>query len=625
MGKLRGIIAKISLFVLLGLLILSFALWGVGDIFRGQQASDNVAVVGEREISSNAYRQAFMQAYNRQRQILGEDFTIEMARQIGLDRQVLEQLIADELLIQHAAKLGLVTTEKQIQDVIVSTPSFQNSEGEFDRLQFQQLLRSNQMSEAQLVASLRQDIPVNQISSALAAPLRVPQALKEQISQYREERRIADYIAIPRAGMDDVEVPDEETLRSFYEERRDEFMAPEYRRVSYIHLSPDVVRDSIGVDESRLRDAYQARKEEFSVPEERSVEQGLFDDQETAQQAYEALQAGEDFSAVIEEASGDAPIELGFVRSGDLPDSLANDVFDLEQGEVTPPLESSFGWHVIRVNEIREGNEPEFEEVRDQLREEVIEYEAVEATVTLANDLDDLLAGGAPLEEAAQEMNLDVQVIEAVDSEGRNREGETIDNLPDRESFLSEAFSLSEGQESLLIETSSGDSYFVLQVDAVEDPAPRPLEQVANEIEDLWIREQHEDQAYALAEELEAQAAAGKPLEELAEENGLEVQETDALLRSDDGPSRDLVSQLFSLDEEEIALSQGPQGPIVARLKEIVPAEAENDNEENGAELEAELQQGLGNDLETLFRRGLENEYEVTINEDRLQRAIPSY
>ncbi|WP_022726983.1 peptidyl-prolyl cis-trans isomerase [Fodinicurvata sediminis] len=625
MGKLRGIIAKISLFVLLGLLILSFALWGVGDIFRGQQASDNVAVVGEREISSNAYRQAFMQAYNRQRQILGEDFTIDMARQIGLDRQVLEQLIADELLIQHAAKLGLVTTDKQIQEVIVSTPSFQNSEGEFDRLQFQQLLRSNQMSEAQLVASLRQDIPVNQISSALAAPLSVPQALKEQIKQYRDERRIADYIVIPRASMSDVEAPDEETLRSFYEERRDEFMAPEYRRISYIHLSPDVVRDTIGVDETRLRDEFEARKDEFSVPEERSVEQGLFDNQEAAREAYEALEAGGDFSTVIEETSGDSPIELGFVRSDDLPDSLANDVFDLEEGEVTPPLESSFGWHIIRVNEIREGNEPEFEEVRDQLREEVIEYEAVEATVTLANDLDDLLAGGAPLEEAAQEMNLDVQVIEAVDSEGRNREGETIENLPDRENFLSEAFSLSEGQESLLIETSSGDSYFVLQVDAVEDPAPRPFEEVANEIEGLWIREQREDQAYALAEELESQAAAGESLEDLAVENDLEVQETTALLRSDDGPSRDLVSQLFSLAEGEITLSQGSRGPIVARLKEIVPAAAENANEEDGVELETELQQGLGNDLETLFRRGLENEYEVTINEDRLQRAIPSY
>ncbi|MGM0560618.1 MAG: SurA N-terminal domain-containing protein [Pseudomonadota bacterium] len=625
MGKLRGIIAKVSLFVLLGLLILSFALWGVGDIFRGQQEPDNVAVVGEREISSNAYRQAFMQAYDRQKQVLGEDFTIEMARQIGLDRQVLEQLIADELLIQHARKLGLVTTEEQIRDVIVSTPSFQNSEGEFDRLRFQQLLRNNQMSEAQLVASLRQDIPVNQITSALAAPLKAPEALSEQIRQYREERRIADYIVIPRADMDDVDPPDEETLRSFYEERRDEFMAPEYRRVSYIHLSPDDVRDTVGVDESRLREEYQARKDEFSVAEERSVEQGLFDDQETAQQAYEAIQAGENYSDVIEETSGEAPIELGFVRSDDLPESLAEDVFELEQDEITPPLESSFGWHIIRVKEIREGEEPEFEEVRERLREEVIEYEAVEATVSLANELDDLLAGGAPLEEAAQEMNLDVKVIEALDSEGRNREGETIEDLPDRERFLSEAFSLSEGQESLLIETSSGDSYFVLQVDAVEDPAPRPFEEISNEIETLWIREQREEQAYALAEELEAQVAEGKLLDAIAEENGVETQETDALLRSDDGPSRDLVSQLFSSAEGDVVLSQGTQGPIVARLKEIVPAEAESEDAESGTELQAELEQGLRNDLETLFRRGLESDYEVTINEDRLQRAIPSY
>ncbi|MFD1379172.1 peptidylprolyl isomerase [Fodinicurvata halophila] len=328
------------------------------------------------------------------------------------------------------------------------------------------------MSEQQLINSLRQDIPVNQITAALAAPLQVPDALSEQIRQYREERRIAEYLVIPRSSVEGVETPDEATLRSFYEEHQDTFMAPEYRRVSYIHLSPDDVRDSVGISEERLREEYEARRKELSVPEERQVEQGLFDSREEAQAAYEDIRNGGDFTEVIEDTSGEAPIELGFVRQGDLPESLAENVFSLEEGGVTEPLESSFGWHVIRVNEIQEGEEPSFEAAREQIRNELVEYEAVEATVSLANELDDLLASGAPLEEAAQEMNLELQTIEAIDSEGRNREGQQIEGLPDREHFLSETFSLSEGQESLLIETSEGDSYFVLQVDAVEEPAP---------------------------------------------------------------------------------------------------------------------------------------------------------
>lgn len=625
MGKLRGIVAKVFLFAILGLLILSFALWGVGDIFRGQQAPDNVAEVGEREISSNAYRQAFMDAYNRQRQMLGEDFSIEMARQIGLDRQVLEQLIADELLLQHANRLGMVVTEEQIRQVLVSTPAFQDSEGQFDRARFQQLLRSNQMSEQQLVNSLRQDIPVNQITSALAAPLQVPDALREQIRQYREERRVAEYLVVPRSSVEDIETPDETTLRSFYEDRLDTFMAPEYRRVSYIHLSPEDVRDSVGISEQRLREEYEARREELSVPEERQVEQGLFDSEDEARAAYEEIRTGGDFAEVIEDTSGEAPIELGFVRQEDLPESLAENVFSLEEGAVTEPLESSFGWHVIRVNEIREGEEPSFEAAREQIRNELVEFESVEATVSLANELDDLLAGGAPLEEAAQEMNLELQSIEAIDSEGRNREGQPIEGLPDRERFLSETFSLSEGQESLLIETSEGDSYFVLQVDAVEEPAPRPFEEVRTEVRELWEREQRDAQAHETAEEILSRAKGGESLEAIAEDEGLTLRQTEPLLRSAEEPSRDLVSQMFSLEVDEAAISEGPQGPIVTRLTEIVPADAQTGDENAQSELQSELEQALRNDLETMFRRGLENEYEVTIHEDRLERAIPAF
>lgn len=620
MGKLRGIVAKVFLYALFGLLILSFAVWGIGDMFRGRTAAPVVAEVGEQEVTQEEFRRAFSSEYNRLRQMLGGDFDIQQAQALGLPQQILSNLVDQRLYQAHARELGLTVTDDQVRQEIFSVPAFQNEQGEFDRFRYEQALRMGQLTEADLVQELHDEMLRSRLLSAVLGGMEAPTALAGGLYAYRNESRTADYVVVEPDAAAALPEPSEEELQAHYENLVDQFQAPEYREVSWLHIDPAALVDGETFPEEELRTAYDERMHLYSEPERRRVEQILLEEESEAEAARERLVSGASFAAVAEDMTGTAPVDLGLVAREDMPEALAGSVFSAEEGNVTEPVESAFGWHLIRIVEVEEERVRPFEEVRDELAIELSDREAVESAIALANRLDDLLAAGAAIEEAADDLNLRLHQAEAIDSSGENRQGETVEDLPARERFIETVFSTQAGDTTLLVETEAG-GYFVLRVDGIIPPAARPFEEVREDVLANWQAQEREALAFERADELAERLHQGEALSALAEAEGLALQSTPAVQRQGSAPSPELVEQLFEADVGEVIVASGPEWPLLAVLESIESADSET-AEQALSELRQDTSGRLRQDMEQSFRLALEAEYGVTFNQRRIDDVL---
>ncbi len=627
MDKLRGIFAKIFVFILFGLLILSFAIWGIGDMLRGGSGDAVVASVGDRKISEPEYRRAFARTYSNLQQRFGGAFDVEMARSLAVPQQVLQQLLDTAAFENKVEDLGMVVTDEQVRDAILAQPAFQNEAGRFDRLRYEQVLRNNQLSEGQFVEILRKDIAREQIVSALAAAAKAPEVLTEALFRYGEEKRVADYILISLVSLPETAPPSDEVLAQFYQDYADSFRAPEYRSLTYLYLKPADFEGEVTVDDEELRRIYDLRQDELGKPERRGLQQMLFETEEAAQAALERLRSGQSFASVAEETTGKAPVDLGVVEAKQLVDEVAAAAFAVQQGEVAGPVESPFGWHLLYVTSLEPAYMPSFEEVRDRLLAEARSAQALDSLIAVANQLDDSLAGGARLEEAADRLALTVHKVDAVDAEGNDQAGQAVSDLPDRNRFLATAFETEAGADSLLIETAAA-GYFVLRVDSVIPPAVRPLEEVRDRVRELWIQQERERVAREQAEALAERLRGAETLAALAQELDTSVLTTAPVTRTERDPAKtpsaELSASLFQIQPEDVTISGTPLGPVVARLKQVIEPDPSGDKAALD-QIAERTTQGLRADLLTLYTEALKARYGVQVNQQQIDSIVLSF
>ncbi|MCH9013245.1 MAG: SurA N-terminal domain-containing protein, partial [Proteobacteria bacterium] len=482
--KRKNIVVKIVTFALFGMLIASFAVWGIGDIFRTPAQIRAVAEVGEQPIHQQDYARALRREINRVGRRFGAQLEIDQARALGIPDLVLSQMIGRALFDQKAAGLDLLVTDAQVRRLVHREPAFQNSLGEFDRNRFDQQLRNMGMGEGEYIETLRRDITRQQIAGAVSEAVAAPRQLAEAMYRYREERRVARVLVIPNNSITDLPAPDPAALEAFHKEFSDRFMAPERRGVTLIQLRVADLAAEVAVSENRLREEFEARFEDLATPERRTIEQIVLDDEETARDAETRLNGGAGFATVARELTGADPVDLGALEKEDLPTELADAAFSIEVEAASAPLESPLGWHILRILKVEPAKEPIFADVRERLARDIAMGLAVESRDSIANQLDDELAAGATIEEAGRSLGLALRYIDAIDRQGKTPAGEPVEDLPpDR--FLAVAFETEAGTESLLTESGGGD-YFILRVDTVTPAQLRPLDQVREQVIELW-------------------------------------------------------------------------------------------------------------------------------------------
>ena len=607
---------KIFLFIL----VVSFGIWGVADFINSAKDVPLAKVAG-KAISAQEYNANFRRELFRLQQQYGPDYTSAKAREMGLDREVLRQMLVGIMYDREAAQLSLTASDDTIAKSIRENASFRDSLGQFDKNIFRRVLNDNGFSEKEYLHRARMDLTRQQLIAAIGSGVVVPQKIAAAFYMMREEQRIADILYIPQSAVGKISGPDDAALEAFYKANAALFTAPEIRMVSYLTLRPEELAKTITPDEKELHEQYDARLAEFTVSSMRNLQQFVLPDEAAARAARARIKDGKDFEKVAKQTSGMSPkdLELREVTREMLPADIAGAVFALKEQEISQPLKSPLGWHLVRITAARQERVPPFEEVRNRIAADLALSKATEKAIEYSTRLEDARAGGASLEEAAKEFHLTLHVVTGVDRQGTGPDGKPAANLVDDPKFLDDIFETEEGSESDLRENKQG-GYYVLRVDSVTPAAVRPLATVRSEATAAWRAQATAEKLLKLADDTLKAAEDGKPLKEIAGTLGLKVTQSPPIQRSftNDQINAALTAKLFTGKPGSSFGEPAPTGGYtIVHLSEIKTPSA-NDKADAVASVGHDMAKIYADDVLAQYQSVLERRYDVEINQNRL-------
>lgn len=610
---IRSKVTSIFVKILFVLLIVSFAIWGIGDVFFGSPAGRVAVKIGD---DVRYTTQEVATQFEDARRRLGVPLTAEQAMQLGVLDQVMQNLVTEGLMRAAIQSLDLsVGTDRVVQFV---RTRFVDQTGQFDRARYQTFLANNGWTEDEFVSRLRQDFARRQLIDALSAVDAAPAPVVDRLLAYREERRVAQVVAIPAAAIAEPPAPDAATLDGYYEAGKARYEEPEYRSVTWAAIAPATIAKDIDVPEDELRAAYDEHAGRFATPERREVQQILFDTEAAARAARDRIESGEDFAAVARDTAGidEAGLGLGLLTRDGLPDGTADTVFALSQDGVSAPVESPFGWHLFRVLAIQPGITTPFEDAKAELRNEIAHDRALDRVYEVANKLEDALAGGATLEEAAKAQELPIRKVEGLARSGARKGGGQAEGLPGGQ-FAELAFETPRGQQSSLGEGDGG-SFFVLRVDSVEAPRTPSLDEIRSRVLADWTADRRLELAEERADALAEKARNGGDLEALAAADAFRAAELPPVTRNGrgvpDGYPGTLAATLFGIkDSGGVAVTADDTQALVVRLVRVEPADPAASPEVRDS-IASQIAQGVESDVIELLLANLRERFGVEVD-----------
>ena len=622
-NKVTGIFIK----VLFGLLALSFVAWGIGDVFRNRATGVEVARVGSIDISAQQVSREFDRQMKQLRQVLGPQFDTEQAKQLGVVDRAVATIVARTLYDVYIDRLGLMVSDDEVRRIVETDPMLQSGLGVFDRARFQALLNQIGMDEATYVATVRRDTLRKWLAAAVTDGVQPPDTLADRLYRYRNEARVAETLMVENAKMPAPPAPDEATLMKYHDDNAQYFQSPEYRAITFARLMPEEFAAKIQVSDADLQAAFEQRAAEFDQPERRTVEQIVLQDAAKAKEAAAKLAGGADFAAVAQEFTGAGPVPLGTVeRNGFVSDlsALSDAAFATDLGKTTEPLQSPLGWHILHVTAVEPATKASFEDAREQLEKDLRQEQSANAMVEAANKLDDALAGGADLADAAATVGLDAVKIDAVDGNGNGPDGQPVQALADSPIGIALAFQTETGETSSLTEEPNG-GYVILRVDGSTPPATKPLDQVHDQVLASWNAAERAKSAEARAGDIARQLAVGGDIKAIAAGLGVATRTSSPFKRDGTGADAnvtpDLAAKLFGVKIGEAAAGAAQGGQVVGRLTAINPADPTQDAA--GLEqLKADLRTQLEGDVLQQFGDRLRQSIGVETNQAAIDKLF---
>jgi peptidyl-prolyl cis-trans isomerase D len=620
----RGAARTLGL-ILVGLLVVSFAIWGIADIFRGY-GQQTLIRVGDTEINTQDYLRAQQEVLRTMSQQAGRSLSLQEARAAGLDARVLERLIGGAAVDTHAKHLGLGISEDALLAQIMKDPNFQGPDGKFNPLALQAALRNIGMSEAGYLYSMREQNLRRQLLSTIGKVAASPKALVDALTRFNEERRVLNYVLVPASAAGELPAPTDEQLKQYYENHKAKFTQPEYRKVGVLAVTPETVKDQVNITEADLKAAYEAQKDELGTPERRHLQQIALPDMAAAKATYDKIKAGTDFVEAAKEVGlSDTDIDLGKVTRDDLADpAIAEEAFKLDKDVVSEPIKGKLGsYAIIRVTKIDPGKTPTFEEAKGDIEKAILKDRASGAIFDMHDRIEDELAAGSTLSETADKLKLNYQVVDQVDREGRKPDGSTV-KLPAQKDLLNAAFATDVGVENDPLDARD-EGVIWYEVLGVTPSQLKPFDQVRADVEKDWRTEETRKKVAAYTQDLVSHLSSGsKTLEDVAKDLNTNVVPTTPLRRGDV-----TVNVLQPAVEQAFALSKGgfgsapsgvEEGRIVFQVNDIVlPPEL---NEHVLKQLEARVGRILSEDVVTEYFSALENRYGVSVNRPALAKLV---
>ncbi len=564
-----GIIAKLFI----GLLVMSFAVWGIADIFTGG-SGNSLAKVGNTEISQLEFQRVFRLEMRALSQRLGRNIDLNQARAVGLDREVLSRLVGQATLDTHISDLGLKLSNQAIADSIANNPAFKDGTGKFNRSQFQAVLFQNGISEDAYVESERNSLLRGQIGRIVETGIKPPDILLNTLYNYQSEKRQVTYFTVPAAAAGTTGEPTEAEVSSYYDLNKAEFKAPEYRKIAVLSLQPKDVADTIEITEQDLTQAYKQREKQFDRLEKREVLQITFSTKQEAEKARTGLTTFEDFKALAKERGlADGDLTLGTLEKSEIIDTkIAEAAFSLPENKISDPVEGSVSTAILYVKSLISGGKIPFDDVREKLKSTLALERAQDEILTFHDSIEDERAGGAMLSEIAKKLSLKAILIEAIDKSGNDRSGIKIAELPASPELLQQTFSGEVGVEIAPIETAAG-GYIWLEIEKIIPSTERPLSEAKTAVVESWKAKKRQEKLSAFSKTLIERVKSGESFLKVASSIGQKVDQSKELDRfaSDDNISRAGIAKIFVTDRDEIisAPATQPDKQVILKVAEI--------------------------------------------------------
>ncbi|ACL60414.1 SurA N-terminal domain-containing protein [Methylobacterium nodulans] len=616
-------LGKIVITVVFGLLIAGLAIFGIGDIFRGS-GSSTVATVGSTKISAEAVRSAYQNQIQRLARQVRRPITPDQARALGLDREVLSALVTEATLDQKTRDLGLRVSDDTVIRLIKEEPAFKGANGAFDIALFNDTLRQAGLSEAAFVQEQRAVAARLQLAEAITADLPVPLAVREAIHRYTAERRAAAFILLPESAAGEIPAPTDEEVKTYYDEHRSAFRAPEYRSVNLLVLDPATLAKPDAVTDAEARARYDADKSRYGTPERRTIQQIVFPNEADAAAALARIRSGEaPFESIAGERGLDPKsLDLGtFSRSELFDPAVADAAFGLQQGVVSEPVKGRFGTVLLRVTAIEPGSVKPYEEVAGQIRTEIARERAGDNLEKVHDAIEDQRAGAKPLAEIARERELPLITVASVDAQGRDPQGKPVEGLPDKDAVLPALFRAEMGADSEALRTRSGGYvwYDIVKVDPAHD---RPLPEVRDDVVAQWKAEEVERRLSAKAREAAERLDKGEAIEAVASSLGLEAKTASDLARgrAKDGLTPESIGRIFATPVDKTgSASAGDKVRVAFKVTSATVPPLAAGSQGN---VEQQFRSALADDILAQYIADARKEAGVSINESAFRRAI---
>ena len=618
-SKAGGWVAKAFIVLLAG----SFAVWGIADVFSGRQ-TDVLAQVGTREISATEYGYALnrqVRAFGNQ---IGQSLTPDQARQFGIHRQVLGQMLRDAALEAQADELGLGVSGETVAQRIADNKQFQNASGVFNADQFRRLLQNNGLSEQAFVIAERQGLLRASIADSIEQGLTTPRAITGIAHKHRSEQRDASYFIIT-GDTAKIADPGDDELQKFYDTNKRLFAVPERRKIGVLQISPESLADRINVSEENLKEYYDKRMTDYGTPEKRTVQQITFPSEDDAKAALAKIKTGSKFEDIAKERGlSGTDLNLGEVTRKSLPDQLISDAaFKLALNEVSQPVKGKLATALLRVTAIVPGAQKTFDEVREEISKAVKLDRARDEVLAVHDQIEDGRAGGQTISEVARGLSLTIVETPDIDSRGNDENDIAFTGISSMADIVRAAFDSDVGVENDPL-TTGGDGFTWYEVRDVKSATTKPLADVRSDAMDAWKARQLRTSVLERVQALKKRADGGESLAALAKEAGVQIKKQNGLQRNEASEEfgSPAVNALFAASEDGFAIAIEGDGKG-ARLMKSTPVFATpfDSNSDEAKAIRQTLKTSLTNDLYAQYLAALQNKLGVTINEALFNRA----
>ena len=613
----KNSILKIIFGTLLTILIISFGMWGTEDLVGVTQKQSTVATVGKIDVSA----QEFYSLYSRQteeiRKLLGSSLDIKKSREFGYVDRALSSLINRALFNNEALQLGLSVSDINVRDKILRDDAFKDDLGQFSELVFRQLISESGYTEDSYVEGTRQDLAREQMVETISTSLIIPNIMKNSLSKYNLEERTVDYLTI-KVEEEKFTKPSNEKIRKYYEENKSDFMSKEFRSAETLLLDAKEYAKKSTVTDEEIKLLYEERKELLVEPAQKYLHQIIVDSKSDVESISKKVNFN-NFTSTAKTMANltEDDIDLGWNTKNDLPDEIIDATFSLKKGEISKPIESSFGWHILKIIDSKERKEVSYEEVKKQFENELLLEKGKEAVFDLQDELEDLLASGNTFEEISKILEVKMIVADKIDNEGI-KQNKQVNNEFQDERILRTIFNQKINEEGNIIDIDKDEGLAISLVTDIINPRQLTLDESNELVRKKLIFDLKLKNAQDKAEKIKNEISNGKSFKDVANKYKLEIKGVKPFTRVLPDSSElpiPLISKIFDSNLGDINIEKrGNSEIIIAKTAEILNNLSSDEKEIK--EFTKKIKDDLTIDLLAQFSEALRKKYKITINDD---------